>query len=130
MVVQINLQRIDGAEVNVFFNLTPSVGQQDLQTSVFGRQLEPQTASGNDLRIDLDGGGFGAQFFVAKLGQRSRPQTELHAVQSRHRLRFNKQQPNHHALDVFELNIKGRVDQHRALHPFGAEVQKTDVAVV
>jgi hypothetical protein len=40
-----------------------------------------------------------------------------------------KQQPAEHALHIFQLNVKGPVQKHRALNPLGAQMQITDLAV-
>jgi hypothetical protein len=37
--------------------------------------------------------------------------------------RLDEQQPGHHALHVLEVDVERVVDPHRALHPFGAQVQ-------
>ena len=130
MVVQVHLQGIYSAQMKVFFDLAPGIGQHHVQAGVVGRQLEPQAASSQHLRVDLNGGAAHAQFFVTKLGQRRRAQAQLHAVQTGDRLGLHKQEPDHHALYIFKLNIKGRVHQHRALHPFSAQMQKPNVPEV
>ena len=111
-VVQINMQQIDRALVFGFLDFCAGIGLDDAQPHVIARQLEPQMAGGDDLRVDLDGGGFHAQLFVAKLGQRSRPQPELHGVLLGHRFGVKKQQARHHALHIFELDVIRRVAQH------------------
>ena len=52
------------------------------------------------------------------------------AWRSRDRGRLDEQQPGHHALHVLQLDVERLVQQHRALDPFGAQVQVADVAVV
>ena len=44
--------------------------------------------------------------------------------------RLDKQQPGHHALHILQLDLERRIHPHRPLHPFGAQMQVADVAVV
>ena len=94
-----------------------SVAQYHLQFGTVGWQLEPQATCGHHLWVELNGGGVHAQMFVTKLGECCRAQTELHGMALVHLLDVGEQQPRHHALHIFEVDIKRFVDLHRALHP-------------
>jgi len=65
-----------------------------------------------------------------KLGECRSTQAQLHGVQLAHFVDVHKQEPRHHALHVFKVNVERLFDVHRALHPRCAEVQVAGVAVV
>jgi len=69
------------------------------------------------------------EFLVAKLGDGARAQPQLHGVSAFDFDEREKQQPAEHALHIFELDVKGPVQKHRALNPLGAQVQVTDLTV-
>ena len=75
------------------------------------------------LGVEFDGGGLHADFFVAKLGERPGAQAELQRLALGRGGRIHQKQPGHHALDVFMHQHIGRVQQHRALDPFAAQMQ-------
>ena len=112
------------------FDLGGRIGQHHLQRAAVGRQLEPAAAHGQDLRVELNGRGLGAQLFVAELGDGRRTQAQLHGVHSGHFSGVGKQQPAHHALHIFQVDIKRVANAHGALHPGRSQVQIAHVTIV
>ncbi len=106
------------------------VAQDHFELGVVGRQLEPEPTRRHHLRIELDRRGLDAQLLATEFGERPRPQSQLHGVAFAQTGGLHKQQPGHHALHIFEFDVVGRVQQHRALNPLGSQVQATHIAIV
>ena len=130
VVVQVDLQRIDAALPLGLADFQRGIGHHHAQFGVVGRQLEPAAAGRDDLRVEFDRGGAHAQLLAAELGERGRAQAQLHGMAVHHAGGFDKEQPGHHALHVFELDLEGRIELHRALHPFRAQVQIAHIAPI
>jgi len=119
-VVQVDLQRIDGAVALVVVDEVIGVHFQQRQATVFRRQLEHAVADRDHRWVQFDRRDVRlGKLAIAELGQRRRAQAQLHDVLRR----LVEQHPAHHLLRVFELDPVGLADAHGALHPFGAEVQ-------
>ena len=57
VIVQIDMQQINGFLVLWFLNLQPSIGFNDCQPLVVFGELEPSSSSVDDLRVNLNRGG-------------------------------------------------------------------------
>jgi hypothetical protein len=85
-------------------------------------QLEVQAGDDLDLRVDLNDGDAGVrQLVVDELGQR--PGAEADQQHVARPGRVAQQQAGHHLAGVGQFQGVGALDAHRALDPFGAEMQ-------
>jgi hypothetical protein len=112
---------VDGIEIVFIINKIERIHFDDIQSVVIRRQFEHALANRDDRRVQLNGGNTcGLELTITEFSQRTGSQTKLNDV-----LRFRiKQHPDHHLLRVFEFDRIRFAQAHRALYPFGTEMQK------
>ena len=66
---------------------------------------------------------------MGKAREAARAQPQLHGMALGYRVRLDKQQPRHHALDVFQIEPQWVFQKHAALNPLRAQVQVAACAV-
>ena len=130
VVIQIDLQRVHGAQPFFAADFFGGVGQHDAQGGAVWRQAKPVAAYGQHLRVEFDGCGAHADLFAAELGECACAQAQLHGVALHGVVQVGgEQHPAHHALHVFQLQRVGLAQVHAALNPGGAQVQVAHGAV-
>ena len=130
VVIQIDLQRVHGAQPFFAADFFCGVGQHDAQGGAVLRQAKPVAAYGQHLRVEFDGRGAHADLFAAELGECACAQAQLHGVALHGVVQVGgEQHPAHHALHVFQLQRVGLAQVHAALNPGGAQVQVAHGAV-
>ena len=82
MIVQIDMQDVDGTLPFIALNFLRSIGNDDAHAWAIFRQFEPPAAGMKYAWIELNGRASPLQFFITKLGQAGSTQTQLHGVPS------------------------------------------------
>ncbi|MNT43540.1 hypothetical protein D3C72_1800190 [compost metagenome] len=130
MVIQVHGQRVHRAQPHWVLDLLRGIGNHHAQLGAVGRQLEPLAAHSQHLGVQFNRGGAHAQLFVAKLGDGPCSEAQLHGMAFGHLGRVGKQQPGHHALHVFQLNLERLINTHGALNPGRSQMQMANLAIV